>query len=452
MKRIFKNKNYATKIKSIFFFGTIFALFLIVVFFSNEKIEEFPLIEAKSLEEIQQKIAENKASETSAMTPTSSPLVHKTCYTGLRKQVQSLRDQVDDLAAKVNCTTLENMHCQLGANLPSHSLKGGFTTDVDFLYWKANEDGLEYGTKFVSRPVGTPITANAKLLDLHFEWDPGLRINMGYIFPQFENWELNLTWTHIRNHAHAQAKSNGVESQVSNTDTIIPPWVTLLFELRFGVSQANTKWTLNFNTLDLALGRSFSLSKRIVMNPYFGFRGAWVDQHYNAKYNTVFIPEEDAPTFNRLVNFKAKNDFRAFGIQSGAGFIWHFSKHWNLFTDLSGNLLYGKFNVKAKNLGDRGLGQGEVPPAPLDLKTSEKFFRIRLNFEEAIGLAWESFYNQDRYFVSVKIAYELSQWLNQNELYYLWYFRGTDTVSAMPVRSNGNLGLQGIRAGMRFDF
>lgn len=366
--------------------------------------------------------------------------------------VDNLQAQIDALSSKTNSPVGENICCE-EEEFASHVPNQGFRANIDFLYWKAIEDGLEYGTKMTAGPlIGQPSQATTKLLDLHFEWDPGFRLGAGYIFNCFDQWAVDASWTHIRNHAHGKASALGIESQVGNVNTIIPPWVTQLFELRLGASEASAHWHVDFNTVDLSLSRSFCASRRLRLSPYIGFRGAWIDQHYQAKYNSVFLLGENRPLFTRVVTFTGKNDFRGFGMRGGSELMWYLGCHWKLFAQLSGSLLYGKFKVKMKNLNDQGLGEGQIPPMPLDFSAAENFWRVRLNFEEAIGLGWETFFACERYHLSFTVAYELSQWLNQNELFYTFYFRGQDTISSIPIRSQGNLGFQGVRAGVQFSF
>lgn len=328
-----------------------------------------------------------------------------------------------------------------------------FNLHVDFLYWKANEDGLEYGTKIKASPlIGQASNIKTKLFDLNFQWDPGFRVGAAYNFNEIDDWTLKLNWTHIHNHAHGSSSAQGIESQVRNVDTIISPWVNLLFELRFGASHASAHWKVDYNTLDLDFSKSLHLSKKFFFTPFFGFRGAWINQDYKAKYESVFILAEKAPVFSRDVTFKAKNDFRAFGMRTGGEILCNLNKNWFLFSQITGNLMYGKFQVLMKNLNDQGLGEGGIPPMPLDFKATENFWRVRLAFEEAIGLGWEVFFRNNLSRLRIQFSYELSQWLHQNELFYTFYFRGQDTISSVPIRNQGDLSFQGIRVGMQYDF
>jgi hypothetical protein len=170
------------------------------------------------------------------------------------------------------------------------------------------------------------------------------------------------------------------------------------------------------------------------------------------KYKTHFLSAEDSPVTTRNVTFRAKNDYSGFGVRAGSDFLWHLSRHWNLFGEFSASILYGEFEVKLKNLHDQGLGEGDVPPFPLDFFARERFWRARANFEEAIGLSWETVFNRERFHVTVNAAYELSQWLNQNQLFYTFYLRGQDTISSVPIRNGGDLSFHGIRLGIQLDF
>ncbi|MES2122350.1 MAG: Lpg1974 family pore-forming outer membrane protein [Chlamydiota bacterium] len=329
----------------------------------------------------------------------------------------------------------------------------GVCMSADLLYWKANEDGLEYGTKMVAGPIlGQASKTKTKLLDLNFEWNAGFRLGLGYKFQQFDNWALGLEWTRMRSQAHGHSHAKGIESQAGGVNTIIPTWVNLVFELRAGASQAKTSWHLDYDTLDLGLGRNVNVGKHLAMRPFLGVRAGWIDQRYLAKYKTNFLLGEGQTPFPRVVTFEGKNDFAGFGVRGGSGFVWHLSRNWNIFGNLNGSLLYGQFHVSMKNKNDQGLGEGEIDPMPLDFTAREEFWRVRLNFEESLGLGWEVFFKKNRYHLAINTAYELSQWLSQNELFYTLYFRGQDTISSVPIRNQGNLGFQGVRAGIQFDF
>lgn len=366
-------------------------------------------------------------------------------------QIAALESQLEDLRAQV--ATRDNAHQTNGDKQVKHRERYGVCFSADLLYWKANEDGLEYGTKMVAGPlIGVSSKTKTKLLDLNFEWNAGFRLGLGYEFNHFDHWALGLKWTRMRSQAHGHAHAKGIEGQATAVNTIIPTWVNLVFELRAGASSAQTSWHLDYDTLDLDLARSYLASNKLALTPFVGVRAAWINQRYLAKYNSVFLLSEGAEPFKRKVTFEGKNDFSSFGLRAGSGLVWNLSNNWNIFGNLSGSLLYGQFNVSMKNKNDQGLGEGAIPPMPLDFTAREEFWRIRLNFEESLGIGWGMFFKHQKYHIGVNAAYEMSQWLSQNELFYTLYFRGDDTISSVPIRNQGNLSFQGIRAGIQFDF
>lgn len=338
---------------------------------------------------------------------------------------------------------------------------GKFIAYADFLYWHADEDGLEYGTKMVAtESIDVFSTTNTTLLDPDFEWDPGFRVGLGYLMNRLDSWAVDVNWTHIHNHANGHTKATGREGQITYTDTIIPIWFSLFFEPRWGASFASAHWHLSYDTVDLELGKSLCLSDRFVFNPYFGLRGAFIDQDYKVDYDCVFIDEEGGPTFHRTVNFKGTNDFKAFGIRGGTEVVFRITDEWHFFSQLSANILYGKFMVNLKNLHDQGLPDSimdfdddtDIPPFPLDTFASENFWRVRLNFEEVVGFGWERLFRCDQYRLCFRAAYEMSQWLNQNQLYTTFYFREIDAINLSSIRSQGDLSFMGLRVSAQFDF
>jgi len=324
---------------------------------------------------------------------------------------------------------------------------------LDILVWQADEDGLEYGTKMEATPIiGVASSTRTELLDLDFDWDPGFLLGFGYLISDFDSWAIDVNWTHIHNHAHGRTTSEGIEGQTTLVDTIVPTWVNLLFELRFGASLASAHWDLHYDTLDFELRKSICLSERLLLKPHFGVRGAWIDQHYKAKYDTLLLLAADSTPFPRLVTFIGDTDFKAAGLRGGSEVVCRLTTEWHLFSQFSANILYGKFEVHMKNLNDQSLGEGGVLPSPMNFFASEHFKRIRLNFEEAVGFGWERLFRCEKYRLCLRAAFEMSQWLQQNELFTTFYFRGQDTISSFPVRSQGDLSFMGVRLSGQFDF
>ncbi|MBS0621311.1 MAG: hypothetical protein JSS61_07660 [Verrucomicrobia bacterium] len=351
-------------------------------------------------------------------------------------------------AAELDITTFSEQN-ELGkwqGKTTSASADKGFTIDGAFLYWQAHEDGLEYAQKinvFATPPASPIVKVNTDKNNLHFEWNPGVRVSLGYISSGMEQWDLNLAWTYMYSKAHGSASTSG-DLGLHN---LRPVWAPLL--MGFVADSASAKWHMHFNTLDLTLGRNYFAGKTLAVKPTIGVRGAWIDQHYTAKYHGAHT--DGASTFFHDNSFKAHNDFTGGGIRIGGDFTWYMSRNWNVVGNLFGSLIYGRFNVKQIEDGEI-LVSGFLIPEHVNMK--DHFNRVRPNVEGKLGLQWQSFFNKEKYRFSIGAFYDLSYWFEQNELFntisYIDPTTGENPI--VPTRNPGDLSFQGVSGEIRFEF
>ncbi|NNM43431.1 MAG: hypothetical protein HKM07_03730, partial [Chlamydiae bacterium] len=151
----------------------------------------------------------------------------------------------------------------------------------EFLYLQPFVDGLEYGfSQKHSVDLSIPTAfVKAKVQDLDFEWSPAFRIGAGYLSPT--NWDLSVEWTRLTSHANGSFKTANYPDQFLSAQ-----WLS---ETVGGqADQARAKWNLNFNTVDLLIGKDFSIGKSFSLHPFIGLRAAWIDQHYKIDYHSQF--------------------------------------------------------------------------------------------------------------------------------------------------------------------
>jgi|SRR6185437_447726 len=170
------------------------------------------------------------------------------------------------VAKYADAVTVQNVHGSFGGKNPAHLDSKGkgviFTTDA--LYWKATEDNLTFASK---------VTENGTQQSLetpHFNWKPGLRLGLGGFFGKYDQWDLYCNWTYLYSKA-----SNSV-SVTSSSDFLMTDWWD-----GTDFTNASAKWTLDYNTLDMEVGRNYFISKKVCFRPHVGVRGAWIHQKYN---------------------------------------------------------------------------------------------------------------------------------------------------------------------------
>ncbi len=102
-------------------------------------------------------------------------------------------------------TTTE--HGAKGINLPPHvpSPKGYAT--AEFLYWKAEQEGLEYAT-FASANINNASNNSAayRKKNPHYQWKPGMHVSLGYEWSG-DPWDVFVDWTYMQGKAHAGASA-----------------------------------------------------------------------------------------------------------------------------------------------------------------------------------------------------------------------------------------------------
>lgn len=291
----------------------------------------------------------------------------------------------------------------------------GWNIAADFIYWRADEDGLEYGKS--GGKLHRPDTA----------WSPGFKFGVGYTFGNQDFWDVFLRWTFFQTHQHGHEHGS-----------LHPWWSPTLLGPK--AKHASSKWRLHYNTLDLELGRDYFISKSIALRPHLGLRGALIWQHYDAKYKGVFAEG----TF--LTNIKAKNNFGGVGVRAGAQLFWHFTEDWSVIGSLAGALLYGHFNIDQDLKGVVGGGHSHKD-------INQELSRVAPNLEASLGFQWETFFSEDRYRVAVSLAYEFTEWFSQNQMSRQELIDGNGQVGVTHFdRNNGDLGLQGATLEVRFDF
>lgn len=352
---------------------------------------------------------------------------------------------------------VQNVHGSLGGKNPPYTSEGGFFAVGDFLYWQAQEDGLDLTSQVAIGVAGTTRTNTDFKKRLHFQWDPGFRVGAGFVFGAHDALELFANWTRFYSGAHSQYSMPIPVISAGGETEFVAKWLPGFMG---DVYQARGDWRIRFNTIDLSLGRNFFLSRRLSVKPYVGLRGAFIDQKYKVTYKALNV---DNGIFFPNTGMRAKNNFEGVGLRTGSDFQWHFSKQWNLFGSISASIIRGHFNLKQIfNTARLNGSQSEIISGTFDYRNH--FWTNRVNLEEMLGLQWETFFGRNRsrasYF-SIGAFYELGQWFQQNELSIVsfdpdptigGFGAGTYGEITEEYEKHGDLNFQGltVRACLKF--
>ncbi len=343
-------------------------------------------------------------------------------------------DEEMEYAANGHTSQEAYQDAKFGSAQPILSEGIGFYFSGDYLFWKAEEDGLHYGLQSENFGVNQPFPQSnpfkgvfGKPQGFASKYHSGYRVSLGTLLPRDE-WELFLTWTDYTSSTHSSIdfKSN---------KAVFPYWIDEHF---FPVAQsAAARWNLHFNTLDFDLGRNLFIGKHLTVRPFFGFQGAWIEQKLQVKYFNMSFVFPTIPAFN--VSSHNRNIYQGYGMRLGVDGRWFLGSGLHLIGSISGSLLYGKFKFShfAKTL----------PSNPrAKLKNHKQLVTPQLFMFGGVG--WETQFHTSRVWLNLHIGWEEQIWLHQNQ-----FQRYVDAYSeAKTISEEGNLTLQGLTAGATLGF
>lgn len=303
------------------------------------------------------------------------------------------------------------------------------------LAFQAKQDGMDFALyNGTSAAAGTPMT-NGKLIGFSSnsnDWgfNPGFRFGVGF-FLDHDAWMIDFNWTWLN---IAEYKSFNVSTGGAR---LHPLW---LLGSNTGTNQigpaASAAWDASYDVLDVVLAKPFHVSRYLVMNPYLGIRGGWIQQTYRVDYNGTNATGAGA---TRFVS-RNENNFWGVGSRLGLGSEWLLGKGWELFTNFSTSMLFGKFEIQQGGLAPANTSDG--PDLDYD------YYQNVPNMELAIGLGWSKNFSKQRYRVGIRAAYEFIEWFDQ---FNLSRFYSGNPGYATDTVSRGNLTLNGFSLRVQFD-
>jgi len=274
--------------------------------------------------------------------------------------------------------------------------------------------------------VDTGVT-NGKVYHLDGNWNPGFKVGLGWGLGH-DGWDIlaEYTW-------YQSSKSKGTPTLTTAHPLYDAYWfvnnpinpVVPTFE------SASGKWKLNFNVLDVSLGRNMYLSPRLEMRPHFGLKATWQKQVLHA----------DFFNFAHTTDISMKNRSKNWGIGTRAGFetAWHFSREFSLVGDVAFSGVWEEFKVKRVD-NTTTLATGV---AVNNVSMTSHVWGLRPVLEWDLGFRWETWTCGDEWHFAIEADWESQTWFDQNQFLRL---------AGSAEQNGGDLSMQGLTLKFRVDF
>ncbi len=326
-------------------------------------------------------------------------------------------------------------------------LSQGAFIEGEFLWWRAQVDDIDYALQSKEPlPIFTPFPAiiDTQKIGPDFNYEPGVRVSAGYDFGR-DNWDLFLRWTYHYTKAthHVNSLPNAADINVySQTQFLFATRVEALsignpnFENLIISSGGDVEWQLRFNALDFEMGYDYFFSKRFSVRPHMGIKAAWMQMHYNVKYDPAGIVHLIQTDNFANISGRSSSDYWGVGPRFGIDGYLHIGWGFSLYGLISSAALYGEYDAKYRILNDN------LTNATLDsdITVKDDYYRLRVMSQLALGLEWAWCFSRD-YLLAFNIGWETQYWWNQLELPFFSYFQ-----------PDGDLTFSGLDVGARFDF
>jgi hypothetical protein len=297
-----------------------------------------------------------------------------------------------------------NQFIILSGLLLSTSAYARYEIFVDPLYWRATETLDWLHTNNLN---STNLAVGFK--GISFNAGPGIRFGFGYE----GRWDTKLYFTKLDSTGSSSATGNLTTGFAGGRLTQTIPFSTF-----YQIGQENAR--INFNMLDWNIGKHFDVTENVMLRPLIGLEAGVINQTINTSFQGQIIS----------ITETVKNNFKGIGPKAGIEtdlVFWRKNDvRFSLIGDLEASYLWGHWDVTDNTLTSNG-GTVSVNVAPRNVGA--------VGMQGLIG-ASASYKN-----VSVKLSYEISDWLNQCQIF-------DDETGTQ----NNDLVLQGLTLSLVYQF
>ncbi len=289
---------------------------------------------------------------------------------------------------------------------------------ADFLYWHTTET-IDWAFHLLKQ--GNVQTTTLQTLE--FGWSPGFRVGIGYNGGC--DWDTQAYYTHFKTLAsdHSSAGLGTVQSEFLGAKlSMLGTYQTGKIDLK-----------LDLNMLDWELGRTFCASNALFLRPMIGIKGGWIDQRINTKWEKDIVFFAVIPI---TVTDNLKNNFWGVGPKIGVDGKWvlgcNCRWYFSLFGDVTGAFMWGHWKITDEFR--------DTFQTTIFTKVRDRNFGA-LMLQGLIGIGFDYNFDNCPSHFSVKLGYEIEDWLNQYQV----FDNGTGA-------HNNDLIFQGLTLRMRLDF
>lgn len=249
---------------------------------------------------------------------------------------------------------------------------GDFTVNVDFLYWRAFENGLEVcrtncSCDDISEDGHVISSSESRSREPNFKWAPAFRIGVGYACNALYT---ELDWTHFYSKSSHKSHGSGLD------------------------------WRVHYDVVDLLVGYNYKWNQSITVIPYLGVRGARINQHVS---NIDF----DCDASSEFGNHNSQK-FDGVGPMLGIKADMNVWCGFGLYANLGAGELFGTYKIRSEEYSIFSDTENYCDRSK-DIDASPLFY------DAAVGVSWRKCFCNGMY-VMLKLGVEQHRYFDYNRV------------------------------------
>ncbi len=295
----------------------------------------------------------------------------------------------------------------------------------DYLYWAWQQDSLKVAELVPSEEA---LGGSQKTMFINPGYASGFQVGLGFNMPGMDNWNLYSKYTWYRN--------SGSKTVANDVDHLFIAVTPLEGPSYFYDGVFNSKARMHFDAVDLLLKRPFYFGRKLTANFGAGLTALWITQKFTSVIDALRSTTDDFEISDDLVaTIEQKQTSWGLGPKFGFESNWMLGWGFEIMANLSTSLLYTRYEVN-------GLVSETVDAVPFSIPINnlDGYGTIRPITEAFLGMGWGMGFCDDEFRIGFSAGYDFNVYWDYNMKTY--------------VKNNnaGNMYLQGLNVGARFDF
>ncbi len=304
---------------------------------------------------------------------------------------------------------------------------------ASFILWSPRMEGMAYAWTGLGDDIGNVAQGSVKQPSWNFE--PGFQVGLGLSLDH-DGWDLFAEYTWLQSKRNDSVDFNNTLAPLWDINAQIYPYASNVGNGDNSIRTANSRWDLSYNVIDLSLGRNYFISQYLTLRPFFGFRGAWINQTWRVEYT---LPDNVQAVDATRATMRNNQDYWGFGMLTGLDTGWHFTKEFSIYGDFDLALLWSNFQTTRRDADSSLIA--ESAPEQVNVNTVNDFHTVKPVMSLEMGLRYETWFSDDDYHFLIQAGWSEAVWSNFNQLF-----------SLLEQGSHGDFTLQGLTVKARFDF